>query len=181
MSSAPNSVALLFSRRQGPGMAVPLPLPALHATHAGIWLAGGDGEGREARRGEAIGRAAETPPIILNAVLVGQRLGYPELSGLDLLELFAFLHPARFAVPTPAGLSKALGLELPGTEAEAAGSLQRIADRLLDALADSKWNEREGAWTSNATLHRLGWGWAPLIGARVGAAGGGGGEAVARV
>src|SRR3954452_19191052 len=148
-------------------MAVPLPLPALHATHAGIWLASGDGEIREASRGEAIARAAETPHIILNAPLVGQRLGYPELSGLDLLELFAFLHPARFAVPTPAGLSKALGLELPSSEAEAAGSLQRIADRLLDVLADSKWSEREGAWTSNATLHRLGWGWAPLIGARL--------------
>ncbi|HVU31298.1 MAG TPA: hypothetical protein VHE36_12945, partial [Sphingomicrobium sp.] len=63
----------------------PPPLPALHATHAGIWLAGTDGEVREASRGEAIARAAETPHIILNAPLVGQRLGYPELSGLDLL------------------------------------------------------------------------------------------------
>ena len=112
-------------------MAVPLPLPALHATHAGIWLAGGDGEVREASRGEAIARAAETPHIILNAPLVGQRLGYPELSGLDLLELFAFIHPARFAVPTAAGLSRALGLEPPASEAEAASALQRIAERLL--------------------------------------------------
>jgi ATP-dependent DNA helicase DinG len=32
---------------------------------------------------------------------------------------------------------------------------------------DPAWAEREGAWTSNATLHRLGWGWAPLIGARL--------------
>jgi len=85
-----------------------LALPALHATHAGIWLAGGDGQVREASRGEAIARAAETPHIILNAPLVGQRLGYPELSGLDLLEVFAFIHPARFAVPTVAGLSRAL-------------------------------------------------------------------------
>src|SRR4051794_41510671 len=124
MSSAPNSVALLFSRRQGPGMAVPIPIPALHATHAGIWLAGGDGEAREASRGEAIARAAETPHIILNAPLVGQRLGYPELSGLDLLELFAFVHPARFAVPTAAGLSRALGLEPPASEPDAAGGPQ---------------------------------------------------------
>ena len=92
-------------------MAAPLPLPALFATHAGIWLAGGDA--REASRGEAIARAAETPHIILNAPLTGQRLGYPELSGLDLLELFAFVHPARFAVPTVAGLCRALGVDLP--------------------------------------------------------------------
>ena len=144
-----------------------LSLPALHATHAGIWLAGGDGQVREASRGEAIARAAETPHIILNAPLVGQRLGYPELSGLDLLELFAFIHPARFAVPTVAGLSRTLGLEPAASEAEAAAALQRIAERLLSVLGDPDWAEREGAWTVNSTLHRLGWGWAPLVGARL--------------
>lgn len=147
-----------------------LTLPALHATHAGIWLAsseGGESQIREASRGEAIARAAETPHIILNAPLVGQRLGYPELSGLDLLELFAFIHPARFAVPTVAGLSRTLGLEAPLGEAEAASTLQRIADRLLTVLRDLDWREREGAWTSNVTLHRLGWAWAPLVSARL--------------
>src|SRR4051812_15139801 len=148
-------------------MVSPLPLPALHATHAGIWLSDRNGEVREASRGEAIARAAETPHIILNAPLVGQRLGYPDLSGLDLLELFAFVHPARFAVPTVAGLSRTVGLEPPASEADAATALQRIAMRLLAVLADLDWREREGAWTVNATLHRLGWGWAPLIGERL--------------
>lgn len=144
----------------------PLSIPALHATHAGIWLAR-DGEAREASRGEAIARAAETPHIILNAPLLGQRLGYPDVSGLDLLELFAFVRPARFAVPTAAGLSRAIGLEAPKSEDEAAVALQRIANQLLSILGDVEWAEREGAWTSNATLHRLGWGWAPLVGARL--------------
>lgn len=148
-------------------MPAPLPLPALHATHAGIWLASAEGEVREASRGEAIARAAETPHIILNAPLVGQRLGYPELSGLDLLELFAFVHPASFAVPTAAGLSRKLGLEPPGADVEAASALQHIAAALLGDLAASDWREREGAWTSNATLQRIGWAWAPLIGARL--------------
>src|SRR3990170_7351508 len=108
-----------------------LTLPALHATHAGIWLCGADGIVREAQRGEAIARVAETPHIILNAPLVGQRLGYPDLSGLDVLELFAFIHPARFAVPTVAGLGRALGLEPPPSEAEAAAALPAMAARLL--------------------------------------------------
>ena len=122
---------------------------------------------REATRGEAISRAAETPHILLNAPLVGQRLGYPEISGLDLLELFAFIHPARFAVPTPAGLSRALGLEPPASEADAAEALRRIAGTLLGQLGDPDWIEREGAWTTNATLQRLGWGWAGPVAARV--------------
>ncbi len=39
-----------------------MPLPALHATHAGIWLCGDDGTVREAQRGEAIARALRTLP-----------------------------------------------------------------------------------------------------------------------
>ncbi|QIL03273.1 ATP-dependent DNA helicase [Sphingomonas sinipercae] len=144
-----------------------LPLPALHATHAGIWIADRGGDVREAERGEAIARAAETPHIVLNAPLVGQRLGYGELSGLDLLELFAFIHPARFAVPTPAGLSRAVGLDPPGSETEAAAALQSIAAQLLDSLDDPDWREREGAWTVNASLARMGWPWAPLVSERL--------------
>jgi ATP-dependent DNA helicase DinG len=145
----------------------PFPLPALHATHAGIWVADPAGEVREATRGEAIARAAETPHIILNAPLVGQRLGYAELSGLDLLELFAFIHPARFAVPTPAGLSRAVGVVPPTSEADAAGVLQKIAAALIERLSDPEWPEREGAWTANASLQRLGWAWAPLVARRL--------------
>src|SRR6478672_7015772 len=148
-------------------MAASLPYPSLYATHGGIWLAQPGGEVRGLGRGEAIARAAETPTIMLNAPLVGQRLGYPELSGLDLLELFAFIYPARFAVPTVAGLSRSLALEPPRGESEAAAALKQIAERMLALLAEADWREREGAWTSNITLHRLGWGWAPLIGARL--------------
>ena len=144
----------------------PLTLPALHATHAGIWVAAG-GEARESARGEAIGRLAETPHILLNAPLVGQRLGYPEVSGLDLLELFAFVHPARFAVPTVAGMARAAGVALPQSDAEAATTLIVIAEALLARLGDPDWPEREGAWTANATLYRLGWGWARFVGQRL--------------
>jgi ATP-dependent DNA helicase DinG len=147
-------------------VAAPLPLPALHATHAGVWVAAG-GEVREASRGEAIARLADTPHIILNAPLVGQRLGYGDVSGLDLLELFAFVHPARFAVPTVAGMARAVGIEPPSDDAQAAGSLVAIAETLLDKLADSDWREREGAWTANASLTRLGWSWAPLVAQRL--------------
>ena len=70
-------------------------------------------------------------------------------------------------MPTTAGLSRAVGLDPPSSEAEAALGLRRIAARLLAVLADPDWREREGAWTSNATLHRLGWGWAPMVGARL--------------
>jgi ATP-dependent DNA helicase DinG len=142
-------------------MPSPLPYPALHATHGGIWLATAEGT-RGLGRGEAIARAAETPAIMLNAPLVGQRLGYPELSGLDLLELYAFVHPARFAVPTPKGMAHALGIEAPETDAEAPAFLLRAAEVLLATL-ETQWPEREGTWTSAQSLARLRWTWSPLV------------------
>jgi ATP-dependent DNA helicase DinG len=92
-------------------MKTSLNFPALHASHAGIWLATPDGVVRSVGKGEAVGRAAETPLVMLNAPLVAQRLGYAELSGLDVLELFAFVHPAQFMVPTAKGLADVLGLK----------------------------------------------------------------------
>jgi len=93
-----------------------VPLPALHASHAGTWLRPAGGGTRAIGKGEAIVAAADTPLLLLNAPLVATRLGYPDLSGLDLLELFAFVHPARFVVPTPKG---------PGPRARAARASSR--------------------------------------------------------
>jgi ATP-dependent DNA helicase DinG len=147
-------------------MAASLPHPSLHATHAGIWIGHGDGRVEAIGRGEAIARAAETPMIMLNAPLVGNRLGYPDLSGLDLLELFAFVHPARFAVPTPNGLADALGLTPPRGEEESARFLRDAADCLLATL-EGDWPEREGAWTAAQALSRLRWPWAGLVAQRL--------------
>ena len=119
---------------------------------------------------------------MLNAPLVGARLGYGELSGLDLLELFAFLHPARFMVPTVKGLIRALSLSplpfrggagvgnaqlsekpdhpTPSPEGEGLKEdqvpalLQQAALELLNTLS-TDWPEREGAWTSAQSLARL--------------------------
>lgn len=147
-------------------MATSLSLPALHASHAGIWLASPDGV-RGIGRGEAMRAVSETPHVLLNAALTGQRLGFAEVSGLDLLELFAFVHPARFVVSTVAGLSAWVGLEGPADDAAAAGLLPGIAERLLATLGDDQWPEREGAWTTAASLQRLGWPWANLVLARL--------------
>ena len=148
-------------------MAASLPYPALYATHGGIWIAGADGAARGLGRGEAIARAAETPMIMLNAPLVGQRLGYPDLSGLDLLELFAFVFPARFAVPTPKGMAHALGLAPPKDDGEAAPFLLRAANALLERMGRADWPEREGAWASAQALYRLRWAWSQPVTGRL--------------
>ena len=111
--------------------------------------------------------AADTPLLMLNAPLVATRLGYPDLSGLDLLELFAFVHPARFMVPTPKGLAHGLGLPEPPGDDAVPLLLQQAAEALLSTCASPIWNEREGAWTALQSLTRLRWSWAPLLAARI--------------
>ena len=143
----------------------PLPYPALHASHGGIWIATAEGT-RSIGRGEAVRIAADTPVILLNAPLTGQRLGYPDLSGLDLLELFAFLRPARFMVPTPRGIARALALDEPGRDSDVAAFLRAAAAAMLD-IAGSDWPEREGAWHAAQSLARLRWPWAPAVAERL--------------
>lgn len=148
-------------------MSEPLAYPALHASHAGIWISTADGVVKPVGRGEAIARATETPMILLNAPLIGERLGYPEISGLDLLELFAFIHPAKFMVPTPKGLATAIGLEPPDDDQGAAQMLHRAASELLSHLERPDWFEREGAWASAASLSRLRWPWGQVLETRI--------------
>ena len=143
-----------------------LPIPALHASHGGCWLRDADST-RTVSKGEAVMAAADMPLLILNAPLVATRLGYPDLSGLDLLELFAFVHPARFVVPTPKGLAHALDLPEPGADAEVPQLLQQAAGALLETCESAEWPEREGAWTALQSLVRMRWPWATLLTGRI--------------
>jgi ATP-dependent DNA helicase DinG len=141
----------------------PLPLPALHASHGGHWLRSAGGATSAVSKGDAIMAAADTPVLLINAPLVASRLGYPDLSGLDVLEAFAFIHPARFCVPTPRGLAEALGLPVPDGDEAVPELLQRAAGALIAACRDPEWFEREGAWSALQSLERLRWPWAQVL------------------
>ena len=140
-----------------------LPISALHASHSGSWLKPANSQTREISKGEAVMAAADTPVLLLNAPLVATRLGYPDLSGLDLLELFAFVHPARFCVPTPKGLAHALDMEEPEGDSAVPGFLQLAGSRLLEECEDEAWEEREGSWSVLQSLARLRWPWAQVL------------------
>ena len=107
--------------------------------------------------------AADTPQLLMNAPLVASRLGYPDLSGLDLLELFAFVHPATLCVPTPKGLAHALGLDEPADDAGVPLLLQQAAGVLVATCESEDWSQREGAWSSLQSLARLRWPWAGVL------------------
>src|SRR5260221_12202339 len=91
-------------------------LPAAPALVAGVaeaaWLSP-DGEIALLPLAEAARRARDTPPFLCHARATARRLGLHAFPAFDLLELYAFVRPARFSLPTPRRLAPALGLPLP--------------------------------------------------------------------
>jgi ATP-dependent DNA helicase DinG len=110
------------------------------------------------------------PVLVAHAAMTARRLGLhaPPRSPriFDVLELFAFVRPARFCAPSAAGLAQALGLAEPkGAEAQA-GALREAAAVLLAELAAAPEPSREEALAIAETLARAGWAWgAAAIGA----------------
>jgi ATP-dependent DNA helicase DinG len=115
-------------------------LPQAPAVVAGVrqaaWLSP-EGEIETLSHQETAGRLRSgTRAIVCHAKAQARRLGIAPFSALDILELFAFVRPARFVLPTPKGLAAALGLALPGTLEREAESLLAAAGVLLAELSE---------------------------------------------
>jgi ATP-dependent DNA helicase DinG len=161
MSVEPGAASATNPSEMAPGL--PPALSVLPGPKAG--RADGAGE-RELPPGEAR-RMIQTGPVILaHAALSARRLGLaapPRSRDLyDALELFAFVHPARFSAPSAVGLARALGLAEPKGAAAQAKTIRAVCQTLLDALAADPWPSREEALALAETLARAGWAWGPL-------------------
>ncbi len=121
-----------------------------------VWLSP-EGEIEALSPAEAARRVQIDPPMLCHAVATARRLDAPGFAALDLLELFAFVHPARFCVPTPRGLAEALGLPPPRRPTEACVTLATAARALLEALGQEA--DAEIRAVAEA-MDRGGWLWA---------------------
>jgi ATP-dependent DNA helicase DinG len=124
-----------------------------------VWL-GPEGEIEALAPGEARRRVELEPPMLCHLGATARRLDAAGFAALDLLELYAFVHPARFCVPTPRGLAEALGLPPPQRPAEACVTLATAARALLEALAAE--TDPEARAVAEA-MDRAGWLWAPAV------------------
>jgi ATP-dependent DNA helicase DinG len=121
---------------------------------------------------DAARRLARTRPILCHGPATARRLGIERFAAFDLLELFAFVRPARFCIPTPRGLAEALGLPAPRGLEDEAVALHEAAAGLLAELQATTPDPRLSrlAWT----MARGNWPWGPAVIAALGleAAGG---------
>lgn len=85
------------------------------------------------------------------------------VQGLDVLELYAFVRPARFAVPTVAGLAKELGLPPARNKDQETRQLAAIVQKLLEELADLADREKQDAAAIAGMMTQGDWGWGKLV------------------
>ena len=127
-----------------------------------VWLPIG-GRAEELSGDAAHRRASAHPPFVCHAAATAQRLGGARFPAYDLLDLLAFVRPARFCLPTPQGLAATLGLARPEGPAESAAALIEAARRLLAELAALRPRPAREAAATAATMARAGWLWGPAV------------------
>jgi ATP-dependent DNA helicase DinG len=146
-----------------PDHAPTLEIPALPVLALGrrdaTWLSA-DGEIETLGLDVLKARLRDEAPLMVHRPAIGRRLGLSELDGFDLLELFAFVRPARFCLPTPRGIADALGFDQPEDAEAQALALSEAVPFLLEELRDK-------ATPALADLARLmdaaGWRWGRAV------------------
>lgn len=102
-------------------------------------------------------------PLLCHAPAIARRLGIRRFPAFDLLELFAFVMPARFCVPTPRGLAAELGLDAGHDPAAQAAALFAIRDALLAELKDPGMSGRGVARRLADAAVAGGWPWGETV------------------
>lgn len=152
------------------------PALVLGVTQA-AWLSS-DGEIELLSLAETAKRVRREPAYLCHGRATARRLGIGPFVALDLLELFAFVRPARFCLPTPRGLAAALGLAMPSRLEDEAMTLVDVARFLLGDLA-RKAPDDPDAVVIAAAMERGGWGWGEAVRAALASQGSGGSAAPA--
>ena len=140
-------------------------IPALVATFRRAVVAHGDGRLQDLSAEQALVAANARPHLVAHAGLTLSRLGRtrsePKGVHFDVLELFAFVRPARPIAPSVGALARALGLDVPASLPEQASVLRQAATQLLDEAAALP--GRPMAARVAAAMGLSKWAWAPLL------------------
>ncbi|MCE9507344.1 MAG: ATP-dependent DNA helicase [Alphaproteobacteria bacterium] len=130
-----------------------------------------DGELKEMEQPEARLLVQQHMPIVCNGPRLAAHLHMKRFHAYDVLELFAFIHPGKFSVPTPRGLARALNLLEPATPEDQCLALRDcIRHLLVDLTAAGREEKSDPAalaammgLVGTVNLEQGGWPWTPTI------------------
>lgn len=140
-----------------------IPVLCVNARQAAILTT--EGEIRVVDHQKAKDIVKNDPVMVCHAPYTAKTLKTETLSHFDLLELFAFVHPAKFCVPTPVGLSQALGISPPESFDDYPISLMECAKGLLSDLRKDIWQAKANPLKIASVMGAQGngWAWTPFI------------------
>lgn len=140
-------------------------IPALCVNTKNAALLTTDGEVKTLSHDQARMNLNKQHALVCHAPFTRKRLGLDELYAFDVLELYAFVHPIQFCVPTPIGLAKTLGLSPPQDFEDQPFTLMDVASALLADLQKDPLKAKADP-IKIARLMGLqgkGWAWTPFI------------------
>jgi ATP-dependent DNA helicase DinG len=145
-------------------------VPAVFANASKVWILTPDGEMKELPHAQAKLTLHKTAALVCHAPYTQGKLGIDNIAAFDVLELFAFVHPAKFCVPTPQGLCRALGLGIPETPEDYPPALIDITKALLSDLQNDFWQAKANPVDIAGVMgmNGRGWRWTPFVFAALG-------------
>ncbi len=139
---------------------------------SGAVLVSPDGEVEQFAPAALAPRLSQGQPVLLcHARAQARRLECEIPAALDVLELFAFVHPADWCVPTPRGLARRLALPAPRDAVGEALTLFSAVEELLERLANGRHDDHSDAAGLAYLMGRGNWPWAKPVLAALGADG----------
>lgn len=127
-----------------------------------LWLSP-DGDFKHLNKRNAAAELAASPVIGCNGPLLRERLHAKDAVIFDVLELFAFVRPAKFCVPTPNGIARALDLPLQAQAAQQALGLVTAVEKLLGECAQLSEPETVTAIAQAMASAAPVWHWSPFV------------------
>lgn len=99
------------------------------------------------------------PLLVCHIPYTRQKLGLNDLRAYDILELYAFVYPVRFATPTPSGIAKALGLPPADDPSDTPMLMLDCVEALLDDLSKLPKQDRLQNIARAMGMNGKGWAW----------------------
>jgi len=105
------------------------------------------------------------PVLTCHAPYVRTRLNAPDLLAYDLLELFAFVHPAKFCIPTPTGLARAINITPHNSLDDIPMMMMESTKALLSDLKQDPWKAKADPLKIAGVMGQQGngWNWTPFV------------------
>ena len=105
--------------------------------------------------------SATTPILVCYKNNIERQLDMQDLRCIDILELWAFVRPATFCLPTISGICETLKMDSPTTSESQVSSLLHISGFLLNQIRSEAGRPYIGEMI--ASMGKAGWNWSPML------------------